>query len=124
LIQGDFSVLGLDVPLDLKWHRRKSYHDEPRYFLITGVHFGKNNVLKTDSQSNFQDDIKSRINSFYTGYKAGLGIDYNTKKWGLSLELDYRLKANIYGSKQFLSPFSSNANLHTINLSLGFRAWQ
>jgi hypothetical protein len=123
LIRGDFNVLGLDIPIDLKWHGRKNYHDEPRYYMVTGVHFGKNNVLKTDSQSSFQDDIKSQLNSYYTGYKAGIGLDYNSKKWSFDLELNYQMKGNVYEYKQFSSPFNSNAIFHTFNLSLGFRVW-
>ncbi len=122
-IQGNIGILSLEVPLDLKWHRRKTYHDEPRYFVVTGVHFGKNTLIKTNLKSNFQETIIQRLNSFYAGYKIGVGAELSTKKTGFSLELDYRMKGNFYENKLLTSPINSTANFNTINLTIGFRVW-
>ncbi len=112
-------ILGVDVPLDFKWHRKKSYHSNERYYLVSGTQIGKNLALN----KSLSTDYASFLNSYNIGLLVGAGVELNSVKEGFYLELGLVNKRNIFPKYSNLNLIDSESKLTSVNINFGFRFW-
>ncbi len=117
-ISGEYSPLNILVPIEIKWHARKTYHEIGRMYLTTGALFSKNILFKY--QSNLDFDLKPEMTAYNAGYRLGLGYEIHKKKSGVVLELNYNGLFSIYKNGEIANRTNLN-NFSSVTLGIGVR---
>ncbi len=117
-ISGEYSPMLVLLPMEMKWHARKTYHEIGRIFVSTGLLLAKNILFKYRSNTSF--DLTPELTALNAGYRLGVGYEIHKKKSGMTLEVNYNGLFSIYKNGEIANRTNYN-NFSYISLGLGIR---
>jgi hypothetical protein len=114
-----FTLNNVEVPMFFKYHTKRKYQSDARWYSILGIIPGKGWNSKGDSFSSYQNDITSITNGIYFLGNVGIGIEVQSKKeLSLGIEITYNYGGIFDNHNQWTLPFKSSWDLQRINFAI------